>query len=545
MTRMRIRSSGRCVAVITALVAAGCGKKPPPVARPMPPPPATGARSATRRRRRRRRRRSTRRRSLPAPPPVDDHRQQATSTTLNRDSPLAPVFFALDSFEISDEGRSTCCRPTPQVLKKQPTWQVTVEGHCDERGTAEYNLGARRAPRGGGQDLSGVARHRRRAAAHGELRQGVPVRSRPRRSGVDQEPPRAFRDHRKVAPTARERILYADEEVHDDVEVTGALALTAVLLAAVPAAGAATGTAADGGRHCACCRSRRSCCRTRWSTAHRGAQGGQRPHRRAGRRRTARRFADSEAPGRRDGQRHPRRPRAGRRHQRADHVAVAGSRGAARGRLGDAGHDGADRPTGRRPARPAIRRIRRCDAAGGTTPAPGRRPPLRPPRTPPAARPPVRRPASTTWPGPTTPPAATTWRSRASPATCARSRKSESADNAQFYIGESYYQRGRWPEAVDAFDRVISNYPTQRRRRPGATTSAALSYERLNQPDRVARSTTSTLMKTARRQRRQADWPSSGSTRSIARGRSSPRWPRRERRRRRASLRGRSTSWAA
>ena len=33
------------------------------------------------------------------------------------------------------------------VLKKYPGMQVTIEGHCDERGTAEYNLalGERRA----------------------------------------------------------------------------------------------------------------------------------------------------------------------------------------------------------------------------------------------------------------------------------------------------------------------------------------------------------------------------------------------------------------
>jgi peptidoglycan-associated lipoprotein len=33
------------------------------------------------------------------------------------------------------------------VLKKYPQWVVTIEGHCDERGTAEYNLalGERRA----------------------------------------------------------------------------------------------------------------------------------------------------------------------------------------------------------------------------------------------------------------------------------------------------------------------------------------------------------------------------------------------------------------
>ena len=26
------------------------------------------------------------------------------------------------------------------ILKKYPTWVITIEGHCDERGTAEYNL---------------------------------------------------------------------------------------------------------------------------------------------------------------------------------------------------------------------------------------------------------------------------------------------------------------------------------------------------------------------------------------------------------------------
>ena len=33
------------------------------------------------------------------------------------------------------------------VLRRYPNWVVTIEGHCDERGTAEYNLalGERRA----------------------------------------------------------------------------------------------------------------------------------------------------------------------------------------------------------------------------------------------------------------------------------------------------------------------------------------------------------------------------------------------------------------
>ena len=34
-----------------------------------------------------------------------------------------------------------------ELLKRYPSWVVTIEGHCDERGTAEYNLalGERRA----------------------------------------------------------------------------------------------------------------------------------------------------------------------------------------------------------------------------------------------------------------------------------------------------------------------------------------------------------------------------------------------------------------
>jgi peptidoglycan-associated lipoprotein len=65
---------------------------------------------------------------------------------LNRDSPLKPVFFPLDSAELDESGR-VIAQANAGMLKKFSTWGITIEGHCDERGTAEYNLalGERRA----------------------------------------------------------------------------------------------------------------------------------------------------------------------------------------------------------------------------------------------------------------------------------------------------------------------------------------------------------------------------------------------------------------
>ena len=56
------------------------------------------------------------------------------------------VFFALDSSELSSSARATLDRQA-QWMRQYPSTQVVVEGHCDERGTREYNLalGERRA----------------------------------------------------------------------------------------------------------------------------------------------------------------------------------------------------------------------------------------------------------------------------------------------------------------------------------------------------------------------------------------------------------------
>ncbi len=56
------------------------------------------------------------------------------------------VFFDTDRSDLSQEARQTLDRQAAW-LKRYPAVRVTLEGHCDERGTREYNmaLGARRA----------------------------------------------------------------------------------------------------------------------------------------------------------------------------------------------------------------------------------------------------------------------------------------------------------------------------------------------------------------------------------------------------------------
>ncbi|HXK11385.1 MAG TPA: peptidoglycan-associated lipoprotein Pal [Vicinamibacteria bacterium] len=87
-------------------------------------------------------------------------------------SPLADIHFELDSAALTDASRAT--------LEKHALWlqghreaRVTVEGHCDERGTVEYNLalGEQRARATRDYLVSlGVAAGRLRAVSFGKER---------------------------------------------------------------------------------------------------------------------------------------------------------------------------------------------------------------------------------------------------------------------------------------------------------------------------------------------------------------------------------------
>ena len=157
------------VLMLMTLVAVACGGKKPPVARPAPPPPVSGSGTT-----------ATRPPSPPEPvaeptivpaEPLRDDRINASSLDdLNRNSPLKPAYYDYDSSELSAEAQKALTE-NAAVLKQYPGWTVTIEGHCDERGTAEYNLalGERRAVAAHAYLVSlGVAADRLRTVSYGK-----------------------------------------------------------------------------------------------------------------------------------------------------------------------------------------------------------------------------------------------------------------------------------------------------------------------------------------------------------------------------------------
>ncbi len=59
---------------------------------------------------------------------------------------LASIYFDYDKYNVRDDQKSAL-EKNAEKLKARPDLQATIEGHCDERGTIEYNmaLGQKRA----------------------------------------------------------------------------------------------------------------------------------------------------------------------------------------------------------------------------------------------------------------------------------------------------------------------------------------------------------------------------------------------------------------
>jgi len=77
---------------------------------------------------------------VPPPPPLKEEKEEPEIKEVKEEPVvLDDVFFEFDSFEIKDEYRNILTGNAEQILDKEDI-HVVVEGHCDERGTAEYNL---------------------------------------------------------------------------------------------------------------------------------------------------------------------------------------------------------------------------------------------------------------------------------------------------------------------------------------------------------------------------------------------------------------------
>jgi peptidoglycan-associated lipoprotein len=124
-----------CLAL--AIGSAACAKKapapappppPPPAATPAPPPPRPPAPPPP----------------APAPPAAalseDEVFARKTLDQLNAERPLGDVFFDLDQATITSASQSALSTNS-NWLKRWTSTRIVVEGHCDERGTTEYNLG--------------------------------------------------------------------------------------------------------------------------------------------------------------------------------------------------------------------------------------------------------------------------------------------------------------------------------------------------------------------------------------------------------------------
>jgi peptidoglycan-associated lipoprotein len=137
MTRVRRQLSTFALVSAFALAAAGCHKKapaavpapppsPPPAAPATPPPPPPPPPPAP----------------APTPPPLTEEEIFARKSLeqLNAERPLDDVFFDLDQSSIREDAKPRLQKDA-DWLKRWTSTQITVEGHCDSRGSSEYNLG--------------------------------------------------------------------------------------------------------------------------------------------------------------------------------------------------------------------------------------------------------------------------------------------------------------------------------------------------------------------------------------------------------------------
>ena len=84
--------------------------------------------------------------ATPPPPPPPPPTTRPTGGTIEQQlgADVQDAYFDYDKSDINAEGRDVLTRDAAalkRILSEFPNASIVVEGHCDERGSAEYNLG--------------------------------------------------------------------------------------------------------------------------------------------------------------------------------------------------------------------------------------------------------------------------------------------------------------------------------------------------------------------------------------------------------------------
>jgi peptidoglycan-associated lipoprotein len=130
-----MRKSTLVLALLAAVALVACGGVPPPEPPPPPPPAPTPPPPAP----------------TPEPTPIPqpseyDRIKTASIDEIERMNLMDEIHFDFDKSDIR-EADGQILQKNAGTLKKLDYLKITIEGHCDERGTVEYNLalGERRA----------------------------------------------------------------------------------------------------------------------------------------------------------------------------------------------------------------------------------------------------------------------------------------------------------------------------------------------------------------------------------------------------------------
>ena len=160
------RTQALALAAIAVVLVVGCGKKPPEIPEPMAPEPAPAPPTQVVE-------------PPPAPPVVEDDTPDWESgdlAELNRiameEGHLGDVYFDYDKSDLGTEATDRLAA-NAAFLRQHANLIITVEGHCDERGTNAYNLalGDRRANAATGYIASlGIGGGRMGSVSYGEER---------------------------------------------------------------------------------------------------------------------------------------------------------------------------------------------------------------------------------------------------------------------------------------------------------------------------------------------------------------------------------------